>query len=149
MKAGITSQSQTLRLVERMQEANIHHGQEIRADLPNIRVVALSGVGEGQALFCTMGPIRVREIMNRGDDRPLPINVAVEGLEVPTSGSFDLLNALLSSNGDLRLVVDDQTRVVPAIEVPERPSFRRATYSDFELFEHGVRGIGLTTLIRG
>jgi hypothetical protein len=149
MKAGITSQSQTFRLVERMQEANIHHGQEIRADLPNIRVVALSGVGEGQALFCTMGPIRVREIMNRGDDRPLPINVAVEGLEVPTSGSFDLLNALLSSNGDLRLVVDDQTRVVPAIEVPERPSFRRATYSDFELFEHGVRGIGLTTLIRG
>jgi hypothetical protein len=149
MKAGITSQSQTFRLVERMQEANIHHGQAIRADLPNIMVVALSGAGEGQALFCTMGPIRVREIMNRGDDRPLPINVAVEGLEVPTSGSFDLLNALLSSNGDLRLVVDDQTRVVPAIEVPERPSFRRATYSDFELFEHGVRGIGLTTLIRG
>ena len=149
MKAGITSQSQTFKLVERMQEANIHHGQEIRADLPNIMVVALSEAGEGQALFCTMGPIRVREILNRGDDRPLPINVAVEGLEVPTSGSFDILNVLLRSNGDLRLVVDDQTRVVPAIEVPERPSFRRAPYSDFELFEHGVRGIGLTTLIRG
>jgi hypothetical protein len=142
MKAGITSQSQTFRLVERMQEANIHHGQEIRADLPNIRVVALSGAGEGQALFCTMGPIRVREIMNRGDDRPLPINVAVEGLEVPTSGSFDILNALVRSNGDLRLVLDDKTRVVPAIKAPERTSLRGTTYFDYELVSHGVRNIG-------
>ena len=142
MKARITSQSQTFRLVERMQEANIHHGQEIRADLPNIRVVALSGAGEGQALFCTMGPIRVREIMNRGDDRPLPSNVAVAGLEVPTSGSYDILNALVCSNGDLRLVVDDKTRVVPAIKVPEGPSSRGPTYSDFELVAHGVTNIG-------
>jgi hypothetical protein len=142
MKAGITSQSQTFRLVERMQEANIHHGQEIRADLPNIRVVALSGAGEGQALFCTMGPIRVREIMKRGDDRPLPSNVAVEGLEVPTSGSFDILNALVRSNGDLRLVLDDKTRVVPAIKVPERTSLRGTTYFDFELGSHGVTNIG-------
>ncbi len=142
MKAGITSQSQTFRLVERMQEANIHHGEEIRADLPNIRVVALSGAGEGQALFCTMGPIRVREIMNRGDDRPLPSNVAVEGLAVPASGSYDILNALVCSNGDLRLVVDDETRVVPAIKVPEGPSFRAPTYSDFELVAQGVTNIG-------
>ena len=149
MEARITAQSQPFKLIERMEEAKVYHGQEIRADLPNVRVTALPGGREGQVFFCTMGPIRVREILNRGDDRPLPSNVAVEGLEVPTSGSFDLLNALVSSNGDLRLVVDDQTRVVPAIELPERPSFRRATYSDFELFEHGVRGIGLTTLIRG
>lgn len=142
MKAGITSQSQTFRLVESMQEANIHHGQEIRADLPNIRVVALSGAGEGQALFCTMGPIRVREILNRGDDRPLPSNVAVEGLEVPTSGCFDILNALVSSNGDLRLVVDDKTRVVPAITVPERTSPRATPYFDFELVSHGVTNMG-------
>ncbi len=148
MEASLTSQSQTFRFVERMQEANIHHGQEIRADLPNIRVVALSGAGEGQALFCTMGSIRVRETLNRGDERPLPTEVTLQGLRVPTSGAYDLLNALVCSNGDLRLVVDDQTRVVPAIKMPERPSFRRATYSDFELFEHGVTGIGLTTLIR-
>ena len=114
MEARVTSQSQSFRLRERMEGANISHGQEIRADLPNIRVLALAGSGEGQALFCAMGPIRVREILNRGDDRPLPTDVTLEGLEVFSSGTYDVLNALVSSNGNLRLVVDGQTRVVPA-----------------------------------
>lgn len=114
MEALVTSQSQTFRLVERVQEANIQHGQEIRADLTNIRVVALAGTGEGQALFCAMGPIRVRETLNHGDDRGLPTEVAIQGLSVPTSGTYDLLDALVLSNGDLRLVVDEKTRVVPA-----------------------------------
>jgi hypothetical protein len=117
MEARVTSQSQSFRLVERMEEARISHGQEIRADLPNVRVTALAGGREGQVLFCHVGPIRVRGILNRGDDRPLPGNLAVEGLEVPTSGSYDILNALVCSNGDLRLVADDKTWVVPAIKV--------------------------------
>src|SRR2546422_3325228 len=81
MEARVTSQSQTFRLVEKMEQASIHHGQEIRADLPNVRVLALAGGGEGQVLFCNVGPIRVREILNRGDDRPLPTDVRLEGLE--------------------------------------------------------------------
>ncbi len=112
MEAGITLQSQSFRLRERMHEANISHGQEIRADLPNIRVVALAGGGEGQALFCTMGPIRVRETLNRGDGGPLPTEVTLEGLRVASPGTYDILNAMVSSNGNLRLVVDDQARVV-------------------------------------
>jgi hypothetical protein len=99
-----------------MEEAKISHGQELRADLSNVRVLALAGVAEVPALFCNMGPIRVREILNRGDDRPLPAAVTLEGLEVPTSGTYDILNALVSSNGDLRLVVDGATRVVQAAE---------------------------------
>ena len=95
MEARVTAHSQSLRLVERMQEAKIYHGQEIRADLPDVRVTALVGGREGQVFFCTMGPIRVREILHRGDGRPLPTNVAVEGLEVPTAGSYDILNALV------------------------------------------------------
>ena len=117
MEARVTSQSQSFRLRERMEEANISHGQEVRADLPNIRVLALAGSGEGQALFCAIGPIRVREILNRGDDRPLPADVTLEGLHVFSSGTYDVLNALVSSNGNLRLVVDGQTRVVPAATV--------------------------------
>ena len=117
MEARVTSQSQTFRLVEKMEQASIHHGQEIRADLPNVRVLALAGGGEGQVLFCNMGPIRVREILNRGDDHPLPTNVRLEGLEVCASGTYDIFNALVSSNGDLRLVVDDETRVVPVTNV--------------------------------
>ena len=117
MEAGVTLQSQSFRLRERMEEANVFHGQEIRADLPNIRVLALAGGGEGQALFCTMGPLRVREILNRGDDRPLPTDVTLAGLRVSSSGTYDILNALVSSNGNLRLVVDDKTRVVAAAKV--------------------------------
>src|SRR2546425_9024518 len=117
MEAGVTLQSQSFRLRERMEEANVSHGQEIRADLPNIRVLALTGGAEGQALFCTMGPIRVREILNRGDDRPLPTDVTLEGLRVSSSGTYDILNALVSSNGNLRLVVDDKTMVVAAAKV--------------------------------
>lgn len=112
MEAGITLQSQTFRLRERMQEANISHGQEVRADLPNVRVVALAGAGAGQALFCNMGPIRVKETLNDGDGGPLPTDVALEGLRVAGSGTYDILNALVSSNGNLRLVVDDRASVV-------------------------------------
>ncbi len=61
-----------------------------------------------------MGPIRVRAILNRGDEGPLPTDVTLEGLQVSTSGVYDILNALVGSNGNLRLVVDDQTTVVPA-----------------------------------
>ena len=149
MEARVTAQSQPFRLRERMEEVKVQHGQEIRADLPNVRVTALAGGKEGQVFFCTLGPIRVREILNWGDDRPLPSNVSVAGLEVPVSGWYDLLNALVSSNGDLRLVVDDQTRVVPAIRTAERASLRGTTYSDFELLAHGVAGIDLTPLTRG
>lgn len=117
MEARVTSQSQPFRLIERMEEAKILHGQEVRADLPNVRVTALAGGGEGQALFCHMGPIRVREVLNRGDDRPLSAHVTLKGLEVPISGTYDLLNALVSSNGDIYLVVDDKTRVVAAAKV--------------------------------
>lgn len=117
MEARITSQSQSFRLRERITEANVYHGQEMRADLPNVRVIALAGGGDGEALFCNMGPIRVKEILTRGDDCPLPTDVTLEGLRVFSSGTYDVLNALVSSNGNLRLVVDDKTRVVPAASV--------------------------------
>jgi hypothetical protein len=114
MEARVTAQSQSYRLRERMQEAKVSHGQEIRADLPNVRVLALAGGTEAQTLFCNMGPIRVRTILNRGDEGPLPSDVTLEGLQVSASGVYDILNALVCSNGNLRLVVDDQTTVVPA-----------------------------------
>ena len=88
--------------------------REVTADLPNVRVLALAGGTEAQTLFCNMGPIRVRAILNRGDEGPLPTDVTLEGLQVSTSGVYDILNALVGSNGNLRLVVDDQTTVVPA-----------------------------------
>jgi hypothetical protein len=126
MEARVTAYSQADRLREGMEKAAVQHGQEIRADLPGIRVVASArnwfaarSKGKGEVLFCTMGPIRVREVSNSGDGRPLPTTVTLEGLVVPSSGAYDLLNTLVRSNGDLQLIVDDATRVVPVIT--ERP----------------------------
>ena len=132
MEARVTAHSQAHRLRERMQQAEVKHGQEIRADLPGIAVVAMArdwftgrNRGKGQVFFCTMGPIRVREVMVPGDRGPLPSDAVVEGLEVAGAGSYDLLNVLVQSNGNLRLIVDDATRVVPVIR--EREIGRVAT----------------------
>ena len=38
----------------------------------------------------------------------------VEGMEVNKSGVYDIMNALVRSNGDIRIFVDEQTRVVAA-----------------------------------
>ena len=122
MEARVTAHSQAYRLRERMEQAEVQHGQEIRADLPGVGVMAMARdwftarhKGKGELFFCTMGPIRVREVTTPGDGRPLPTDVIVEGLEVASGGTYDLLNVLVQSNGDLRLIVDDATRVVPVV----------------------------------
>jgi hypothetical protein len=114
MEARITAQSQSFRLKERLQEAHVSHGQEVRADLPNVRVAVLAASGEAQAMFCTMGPVRIRALLAQGDDRPLATDVTLEGLQVPTVGLYDLLNARISVNGSVHVAVDGETQIVPA-----------------------------------
>ena len=132
MQAHVTAHSQAYRLRERMAQAEVQHGQEIRADLPGIGVIAMvrdwftaRHKGKGEVYFCTMGPIGVREVTVPGDGGPLPTDAIVEGLEVASVGTYDLLNVLVQSNGHLRLIVDDATRVVPLIR--EREMSRVAT----------------------
>jgi hypothetical protein len=126
MEARVTAYSQAHRLRERMEQAEVKHGQEIRADLPGIRVTAMGRHwftgrpnGKGEVFFCSMGPIRVREVTAPGDAAPLPSNVVVQGLEVPSDGTYDLVDVLVQSNGDLRLIVDGATRVVPVVREAE------------------------------
>jgi hypothetical protein len=109
-----------------MAQAEVRHGQEIRADLPGIRVTAtgrnwFSGRpnGKGEVFFCTMGPIRVRETTTPGDGGPLPQNVVVQGLDVPIDGTYDLIDVLVQSNGDLRLILDGMSQVVPGVRQGE------------------------------
>ena len=122
MEPRVMAHSQTYRLRERMSEAAIGHGQEVRADLPGIRVTAeladwrrAPTPGVGAIFFCTMGSIRVREVLAQGDGRPLPSEVVLEGLVVPGPGTYDILNALVHSNGSLRVQVDSQTQVVQRV----------------------------------
>jgi hypothetical protein len=120
MKARVTSYSQSERLRERMGQAEVRHGQEIRADLPGIRVEAMGrnwfsdkASRNGVVFFCTMGPITVRETTTPGDGGPLPSNAIVEGLNVPAEGIYDLKDVLVQSNGDLRVIIDGASRVEP------------------------------------
>jgi hypothetical protein len=126
MEARVTAYSQAHRLRERMAQAEVRHGQEIRADLPGIRVIAVARdwffarrKDKGEVFFCNLGPIRVREVRTPGDAAPLPDKVSLEGLEVPSDGTYDLLDVLVQSNGDLRVVVDNATRVVPVVRPGE------------------------------
>lgn len=119
MEPRVMVHSQTYRLRERMVEAAIGHGQEVRADLPGIRVTAripdwlgAPDPNAGVIFFCTMGSIHVREVVDPGDGRELPSEVILEGLSVPEPGVYDLVNALVHSNGALRVQVDAATRVV-------------------------------------
>ncbi|HEU5171839.1 MAG TPA: hypothetical protein VFU46_14925 [Gemmatimonadales bacterium] len=134
MEARITAHSQPYRLRERMEEAQVRHGTDVRVDLPGVRVMAFADSWfssitgalfstpparrEGEVFFCNMGPLRVREVLSGGDDQPLPNSVVVEGFRVAESGTYDIINALVRSNGDIRVYLDEHTRVVPS----ERPS---------------------------
>jgi len=95
MEARVTGRSQTYRLKERMEQAQVRHGEEIRADLPGIRVIATGGTwlssrrnADGEVYFCTMGPVWVRKVAISGDGRPLPGDVALDNLEVGQRGDL-------------------------------------------------------------
>lgn len=113
MEARITGQSQSFKLRERLEEAKVSHGQELRADLPNVRVGVLAATGEAQLMFCNMGMIEVRELLCPGDYGPLATEVTLQGLAVPVPGTYDLVNARISVNGSIHVAVDAQTQVVP------------------------------------
>jgi hypothetical protein len=119
MEPRVFAYSQTYRLRERMTEAQIRHGQEVRADLPGIRVTAgfdgwrtPSDLTTGAIFFCTMGPIRIREVLNQGDGGPLPHEVVLDSLVVPGPGSYDIMNAIVHSNGSLLVRADSATLIV-------------------------------------
>ena len=101
MEARITAQSQSFKLRERLQEAKVSHGQELRADLPNVRVGVLAATGEAQLM------------LQPGDYGPLATEVTLQGLAVPAPGTYDLVNARISVNGSIHVAVDSQTQVVP------------------------------------
>ena len=128
MEPRVFAHSQSYRLRERMTEAEIRHAQEVRADLTGIRVTAAaenwripSDGNVGAIFFCTMGPIRIREVLQSGDADPLPREVVLDGLAVPGPGTYDILNALVHSNGSLLVRIDENTQVVPRALTPDLP----------------------------
>ncbi len=129
MEPRVFAHSQSYRLRERMTDAEIKHGQEIRADLTGIRVTAAvdgwripaANSDIGAIFFCTMGPIRIREVLTDGDSEPLPREVLLDGLAVPGPGTYDILNAIVHSNGSLLVRADANTQIVPRALSPDLP----------------------------
>lgn len=131
MEVRITAHSQSHRLRERLAEADVRHGQELRADVRGVRVrlgnptwLARPTKATGDVYFCTVDAIRVRRVAIDGDGGELPDHTSLEGLQVPAEGTYDLLNVLVRSNGDLRLIVDE------ASEVEAVTGNRRESYAD-------------------
>jgi hypothetical protein len=128
MEPRVFAHSQSYRLRERMSDAQIKHGQEIRADLTGIRVTAAvdgwrpsANSDIGAIFFCTMGPIRIREVLTDGDNEPLPREVVLDGLAVPGPGTYDILNAIVHSNGSLLVRIDSDSQVMPRALSPDLP----------------------------
>jgi len=133
MEARVTAYSQSHRLRERMAEADVRHGQEVRADVRGVRVQLASpawigrrDIVKGDVFFCTMGPVEVRRVSIEGDGGPLPDRAILDGLRVPVEGTYDLMNVLIRSNGDLRLIVDEASRVEAA---PRRSAEQAAVFA--------------------
>ena len=121
MEVRVAAYSQSDRLRERMAEAQVRHGQEVRADVRGVRVQVAppAWIGKreqvrGDVFFCTVSRVQVRRVVIEGDGRRLPQEAVVDGLHVPREGTYDLLNVLVRSNGDLRLIMDEASRVEPA-----------------------------------
>jgi len=121
MEARVTAYSQSNRLRDRMAEAEVHHGEEVRADVRGVRVqlagpawIGRRNIVKGDVFFCTMGPVEVRRVSIEGDGGPLPEDTILEGLQVPIEGTYDLINVLVRSNGDLRLIMDEASRAEAA-----------------------------------
>ncbi|HLB37026.1 MAG TPA: hypothetical protein VJL31_10680 [Gemmatimonadales bacterium] len=113
MRPEVAPVSQTERLRSAMAASTITHGQTVRADIERVEV-STKAYARALVYFCGIHGVKVRETVQAGDGGPLPVEVAVAGLEVDREGIYDIRNALISSNGRIQIAVDGRSRVVPA-----------------------------------
>ena len=112
MEAHVTAASQQYRLREAIEKSDIRHEETVRADIPRVRVAAGIGVAPGATIFfCDVEPIRVRRRLSNGDDAPIPETVVMEGITFPGAGEYDLKDAIVHCNGDIRITADSKTKV--------------------------------------
>jgi len=126
--AVVTPTSQVEKLKMRMSEKGITHAGELRVDIPGVSVgEAVYAEGSttlekisGKAprvspvFFCNISELNIRKILKDGDGKPVPNQAAIHGLKVERAGRFNLINAKIFSNGEINVIVDDESKVVPA-----------------------------------
>lgn len=111
LKGVLTIDSQVFMLSQRMEEAGIKHDQKVRVNLTNVRAMPRYDTKTAEVRFCYMDEIQVLEALTPGDDKPLPQDAALQGLQFPHYGKFAINNCVLWSNGHNALIVDEHTEV--------------------------------------
>ncbi len=119
LQAVVTARSQTFRVIQELEAAGIHHGQEATA-VVQVRVGDALGVTADTApvYFCNMGTIIPIQITGTPDGQPLPEEVTLAGLSVSRPGYWDVpvrfhLNGAIHLDviGDVREVTDPYARL--------------------------------------
>jgi len=108
----ISQYSQPHVLQQRMKEANLTHGQTVKADITTVRLE--QNFGKMVLYFCPSQTVVVNERITDGDGGKIPSEVTLIGFEekVPKTmkpGLYDLKNAKLFSNGTMQVIADENT----------------------------------------
>lgn len=109
----LTQYSQPHVLQQRMKEANLTHGQTVRADIDNVRIE--QNWEKAVLYFCPVEKIKVNECISEGDGGSIPADATLVGFEkiLPKDikpGLYDLKNAKLFSNGTMQVIADADTK---------------------------------------
>lgn len=108
-EAQASKQSQCHKLRSRLEEAGFTHGESARVHLPGL---ALQDSQEGlRGYFCRVGRIQVIERLEEGDGKALPEEADLRGIVFPGKGLHCLENAVVRSNGRMRIEADEKTEV--------------------------------------
>lgn len=108
----VSAYSQPHVLQQRMKEANLTHGQTVRADITTVRLE--QNFGKAVLYFCPSQGIVVNEKITDGDGGSIPSEATLVGFEkmIPKDmkpGLYDLKNAKLFSNGTMQVIADEHT----------------------------------------
>lgn len=109
IEAQTSKQSQSHKLKERLQEAGFTHGESARVNLSG---VALRQSQDGpKVYFCDVGPVQVVERIETGDGNALPEEAELSDVVFPRRGLHRLENAIIRTNGRMRVEADEKTEV--------------------------------------
>ncbi len=115
-------------LQTKLTAAGVTHDQVARVDIRNIEVAPVTPdiitavatffgkkTKRADVRFCNIANVQVGPVIKGGDGAALPWKVLVKGLlRVTEPGFYNLVGALLNSNGKITLEVDEETRIEPA-----------------------------------
>lgn len=124
MVAQVTLRSQQYRLRQQVERSHIRHDETVRVDISGVRVDSRAG-RDAVISFGDVEPLKIRARLTRGDDRPVPESIDIQGIDFPGDGLYDLKDVVMRCNGDLRISADSRSRVEP------HPDRRRSFFEHF------------------